>query len=135
MSHHAATARILPPQGSLFDDRSDAPSIPMAASERGAERATKKRLTVSQAATILQVLAYYGVTEDSTKFFARDRLCQEIPMLSVNAACGRLGPSGALQQDGYIIATEDSARSFAGLVVTGYQITRRGLELIAQARR
>lgn len=134
MSHHAV-ARIQPPQDSLFDDRSDAPSIPLASSERGAEYATRKRLTMSQAASILSVLAAYHAVEGTDVFLSRDRLCREIPTLSVNAACGRLGPSGALQQDRYIVATEDNARSFAGLTVTGYQITRRGLDLIAQAAR
>jgi hypothetical protein len=114
----------------LFADRSEAPSVAVQSSERGAEHATRKRLTVTQSATILQVLAAFGAVEGSCLFMSRDDIVDAIPTLSVNAACGRLGPTSPIRQDGYLLARLDACMSHAGLVVTGYQISRRGLDLL-----
>ncbi len=121
-----------PSMGPLFDDRSEAPSIPMQSSERGAELATKRRLTVSQSAAILTVLAASGAVQGSGVFLTRDDLLEAIPALSVNAACGRLGRTAPLRQDGYLLAAIDAGTSRAGLLVLGYQITPAGLRLLAE---
>ncbi len=122
-----------PPLGGLWADMSDAPSVPVQSSERGAEYATKKRLTVGQSATILQVLAAAGAVEGSNVWLSRDDIRDGYPELSVNAACGRLGRTAMLRQDGYVLAAEDIACSHAGLAVVGYQISRAGLALLSSA--
>ncbi len=124
-----------PAQPSLFDDRSEAPSVPVQSSERGAEYATKQRMTVSQSAAILTVLAASGAVEGSGIFLTRDQLLEAIPTLSVNAACGRLGRTAPLRQDGLVYAQEDAGTSRAGLAVLGYQLTAEGLQRLQRGRR
>lgn len=109
------------------------PSIPKESSERGAEQA--KRIAKNQTHAILRELIAANAIDGQTSWFlSRDDLIDAIPGLSVNAATGRLGPSGQLQTMKYITATEDIARSHAGNKVVGYQITAEGIKYAAKWR-
>lgn len=114
--------------GPLFDAgyRADPPSIAKESSERGAEMA--KRFAGSQAASIMYELLRAKCVPGVETFLSRDALIERIPGLSVNAATGRLGPSGSLQVRGYVEAVADACTSHAGNKVDGYRLTRQGVD-------
>ena len=112
-----------------------APSVPVASSERGAEKIAPK--VKGQNARILDALRRAGCVPGSGKYLSREEIearCE----LTVNAASGRLAPSGRLlvpkgQQPvapWTVIAKEDAVTSSAGLLVTGYQLTTFGVECV-----
>ena len=126
----------------LFDDatrgvcdspRIPAPSVPVASSERGAEKIAPK--LKGQNARILITLRAAGCVPGSGKYLSREEIEARCD-LTVNAASGRLAPSGRLlvpkgQQPACpwtVLAKEDAVTSSAGLLVTGYQLTSYGVE-------
>jgi hypothetical protein len=113
--------------GPLFDTgcRIDPPSIAKESSERGAEHA--KRLVGGQSVSIMLELERAGAVPGSDRVLSRDELLASIPGLTVNAATGRLGPSGALQTTGRIAVVADAAQSRVGNKVDGYKLTPAGL--------
>lgn len=111
----------------------DPPSVPMGSSERGAEIAKHK--APSQCEKILLALRGAGCTLGSFRYLSRDDLIARIPGLTVNAATGRLGPSGPLlvakgddprTAHFAVIGVEEAGRSASGNVVLGYQLTTWG---------
>lgn len=108
------------------------PSIPKESSERGAEQA--KKVAKNQTLLILKSLRDSGCFAGSGYFLSRDQIIGRIPGLTVNAATGRLGPSGQLQTMKYIVAKENAAKSNAGNSVDGYQITSEGIAYAAKWR-
>lgn len=114
--------------GPLFDAgyRVDPPSIAKESSERGAEMA--KRFAGSQAASIMYELLRANCVPGVEAFLSRDALIERIPGLSVNAATGRLGPSGPLQVRGYVEAVADACTSHVGNKVDGYRLTKQGVD-------
>lgn len=123
---------------SLLDlPRVDPPSVPVRSSERGADRARKFAST--QCDAIILALGAAGCMPGSGKYLSRDQIIAAIPGLSVNAACGRLAPSGPLlvPKDGVpkrgrgpwtVVAVEDAAISNDGGRVVGYQLSNAGRE-------
>ncbi len=121
-------ALAVEPLGALFNSgcRIDPPSIPKESSERGAEQA--KRFAGSQSALIMAELLRAECMPGGNRFLSRDELLDRIPRLSVNAATGRLGPSGMLQVRGFVEACEDKCVSKAGNKVDGYRLTQQGID-------
>jgi hypothetical protein len=127
---HYPTRRPAPAAnlGPLFDSgyRADPPSIAKESSERGAEMA--KKFAGSQAAAIMFELFRSRCVPGVEQYLSRDALIERIPGLSVNAATGRLGPSGPLQVRGFVEAVADACTSHAGNRVDGYRLTKQGVD-------
>ncbi len=121
-----------PPLGGLWDYLADQPSIPMESSERGAAQA--KHIAKNQVILMLRELERRGAVVGSPVFLSRDDLIDAVPGLTVNSATGRLGPSGQMQTQKHITATEDKAGSRVGNRVVGYQITEKGIAWAAKWR-
>jgi hypothetical protein len=135
------TQGLRDPQRELFSlPRIAPPSVPVGSSERGAERAKPKQ--GSQQWRILNALAAAGCFPNSGKYLSRDDLIDRAE-LTINAACGRLGPSGALvvkQKDyrpgcaAYVVSVDDAATSADGNSVLGYQLTDLGQRYLAERK-
>lgn len=121
-------------QPTLFDVQIDPPSVPVESSERGAARA--KLVASTQVARIITALERAGCVPNSEHFLSRDEIIAATK-LSVNAACGRLGPSGPLlpplpdrpRRPWSVRAVEDAGVSSCGERVIGYQLTEYGVDL------
>lgn len=138
---HAPTAAEQVQGLSLFElvqrVQVDPPSVPSGASERGADKAKKRQ--PAQQARIIDELAKAGCLPNSGKYLSRDAIVARTG-LTVNAACGRLAPSGGLlmpkgtdEGPWAIRAKEDAATSNDGGLVLGYQLTRYGVGLLEEA--
>lgn len=114
--------------GPLFESaiRIDPPSVAKESSERGAEEA--KKFAGTQSSAIMYELLRARCLPDGDRFLSRDALIDRIPGLTVNAATGRLGPSGSLQVRGYVEAIENQCVSNAGNKVDGYRLTKQGVD-------
>jgi hypothetical protein len=135
--HPHADERVARPQQSPLvglgaDSLFGAPSVPVASSERGADQADVK----TQCGLILVELYLAGCVPGSNKYLSRDDLIARIDGLTVNAATGRLAPSGSLivpkganpaVGQWPVLAVEDTGRSAIGNVVMGYQLTACGV--------
>lgn len=125
----------------LFAIQVDPPSVPIASSERGADEVKKKGTHITQNALILLALWRANCIIGNGRFLSRDDIiaafANEGNVLTINAACGRLGPSGGLvttkemhdrdvEIQTPVVSVEDVCVSASNLKVTGYALTRAG---------